>query len=85
MLFILWFEFSPETTQKVIELWKHFKYPPNVKLVNRYLLIGRHISVAIFDAPDEEALIKIVGPFSSLGVAHVDPAITIEDAMKVAW
>ena len=27
MLFILWFKFGPENTHKVIELWKHFKYP----------------------------------------------------------
>jgi len=85
MLFILWFKFGPENTHKVIELWKHFKYPTDVKLINRYLLIGRHTSVAIFDATDEEALIKIVGPFSGLGVAHISPAMNLEDAIKVAW
>jgi hypothetical protein len=85
MLFILWFKFGPENTHKVIELWKHFKYPTDVKLINRYLLIGRHTSVAIFDATDEEALIKIVGPFSGLGVAHISPAMKLEDAIKVAW
>jgi uncharacterized protein with GYD domain len=85
MLFILWFKFGPENTHKVIELWKHFKYPTDVKLINRYLLIGRHTSVAIFEATDEEALIKIVGPFSGLGVAHISPAMKLEDAIKVAW
>jgi uncharacterized protein with GYD domain len=85
MLFILWFKFGPENTHKVIELWKHYKYPAEVKLINRYLLIGRHTSVAIFDAPDEEALIKIAGPFSGLGVAHISPAMKLEDALKVTW
>lgn len=85
MLFVLWFEFGPENTHKVIELWKHFRFPSEVKLINRYLLIGRHISVAIFEAPDEESLIKIVGPFSGLGVAHVSPAMKLEDALKVTW
>jgi uncharacterized protein with GYD domain len=56
-----------------------------VKLINRYLLIGRHTSVAIFDAPDEEALIKIVGPFSGFGVAHISPIMKLEDALKVSW
>jgi hypothetical protein len=85
MLFILWFKFEPEQTHKVIELWKHFKYPADVKLINRYLLIGRHTSLAIFDAQDEEALIKVVGPFSGLGVAHISPAMKLEDALKVPW
>jgi uncharacterized protein with GYD domain len=85
MLFILWFKFGPENTHKVIELWKHYKYPADVKLVNRYLLIGRHTSVAIFDAPDEESLIKIAGPFSNLGVAHISPAMKLEEALKVTW
>ena len=85
MLFILWFKFGPENTHKVIELWKHFRYPVDVKLINRYLLIGRHTSVAIFDAQDEEALIKVTGPFSGLGVAHISPAMKLEDALKVSW
>ena len=55
------------------------------EVINRYLLIGRHTSVAIFDAPDEEALIKIVGPFSGFGVAHVSPIMKLEDALKVTW
>jgi hypothetical protein len=85
MLFILWFRFGPENTHKVIELWKHYKFPSDVKLINRYILIGRHISVALFEATDEEALMKITGPFSGLGVAHIYPAMRLEDALKVTW
>jgi len=85
MLFILWFKFGPDTTHKVIELWKHFKFPADVKLIGRYLVIGRHTSVAIFEAQDEEALIRIVGPFSGFGVAHISPIMKLEDALKVSW
>ena len=82
MLFVLWFKFVPENTHKVIELWKHFTYPSEVKLINRYLLIGRHTSLVIFDAPDEESLIKIVGPFSGLVIAHISPAMERKEALK---
>ena len=41
MLFVLWFKWTPETTSKLMELWKVFKYPDEVKLIGRYLLIGR--------------------------------------------
>ncbi len=51
MLFILWFKFDPEHTERVREMWKQFKYPETVNLIGRYVLIGRHISVAIFEAP----------------------------------
>ncbi|HYB58801.1 MAG TPA: DUF3303 family protein [Candidatus Acidoferrales bacterium] len=85
MLFILWFRFDPDHTERVRELWKHFKYPDDVKLIGRYVLIGRHMSVAIFDAPDETALLKITGPFSSLGVAHIAPAMSLEEAIQVSW
>ena len=54
-------------------------------LIGRYVLIGRHISVAIFEAPDEAALLKVTGPFSSLGVAHVAPAMPLEEAIQVSW
>jgi hypothetical protein len=27
MLFILWFKFDPEHTERVREMWKQFKYP----------------------------------------------------------
>jgi len=56
-----------------------------VKLINRYLLIGRHTSLVIFDAPDEESLIKIVGPFSGLVIAHISPAMERKEALKVIW
>jgi uncharacterized protein with GYD domain len=85
MLFVLNFTFDPEHTQRVIELWKHFTFPKEVKMIGRYLLIGKHTSVAIFEAPDEETLIKIVGPFAGLGVAHIHPAMPLEEALKVWW
>jgi hypothetical protein len=44
---------------------------------------GIHESVAIFDAPDAEALLEITAPFHEPGVAHVHPAMTIEEAIKV--
>ena len=78
-------EFDPSHTHSVLELWKHFTYPPEVKVINGSLLIGRHMSVAIFDAPSEESLIKITAPFSNFGVAHIAPAMQIEDALKVRW
>jgi uncharacterized protein with GYD domain len=82
MLFVLWYQFEPEHTHQVLELWKHFQYPSDVKVHNRYLLIGRHISVAVFEAPDERSILKITAPFSSFGVAHVAPAMPIEEAVK---
>ena len=85
MLFILWFKFDPEHTERVREMWKQFKYPETVNLIGRYVLIGRHISVAIFEAPDEAALLKVTRPFSSLGVAHVAPAMPLEEAIQVPW
>jgi hypothetical protein len=85
MLFVLWYQFKPESTHQVIELWKHFKFPSEVKLLNRYLLIGRHMSVAIFEAPTEESLIKIVAPFANFGVAHIAPAMPVEEAIHVRW
>ena len=85
MLFVLWFKFDPDHTERVRELWKHFTYPEGVKVLGRYVLIGRHMSVAIFEAPDEASLLKVTGPFSSLGVAHVAPAMSLEDAIQVTW
>ena len=85
MLFVLWFKFDPDHTTRVRELLKHFKYPEKVKVIGRYVLIGRHMSVAIFDAPDEETLLKITGPFSSLGVAHIAPALPLEEAIEITW
>lgn len=83
MLFILWFKWRPECTSKLLKLWKSFKYPENVKLIGRYLLIGRHISVAIFDAPNEEAILKITYPFRELGIPRIAPAMPLEDALKL--
>jgi hypothetical protein len=82
MLFVLWYEFEPEHTHHVLELWKHFQFPSDVKVHHRYLLIGRHISVAVFEAPDERSILKITAPFSSYGVAHVAPAMALEEAIK---
>jgi hypothetical protein len=48
------FKWIPESTSKLLRLWKELKYPQEAKLTGR-LLIGRHISVAIFDAPNIEA------------------------------
>ena len=85
MLFVLWYTFEPEKTHQVVELWKHYTFPPEVKVISRYLLIGRHMSVAIFDAPSEEAVLKITAPFSNLGVAHIAPAMPLETAIRVNW
>ena len=85
MLFVLWYTFEPEKTHQVVELWKHYTFPPEVKVISRYLLIGRHMSVAIFDAPTEEAVLKITAPFSNLGVAHIAPAMPLETAIRVSW
>ncbi len=82
MLFVLWFRWIPESTSKLLELWKSFKYPEEVKLIGRYLLIGRHISVSIFDAPNEDAILKITYPFRELGIPHIAPAIPLEDALE---
>lgn len=81
MLFVLWFKWAPENTSRLLELWKEFKYPEEVKLIGRYLLIGRHVSMAIFDAPDEEALLKITYPFRELGVPHIAPVLPLEEAL----
>jgi len=51
-----------------------------MKLIGRYLLIGRHISVAIFDTPNEEALLKITYPFWELGVPP--PALPLKKPWK---
>ena len=83
MLFVMWFEFKPENTDEVNALWREFKYPKEVKVIGRYLLIGRHISVAIFEAPNEEALLKITYPFRNLGIPHVNPALALEESLKM--
>jgi hypothetical protein len=85
MLFALKFSFDPEHTHRVVEMWKHFKFPSDVKVIHRYLIIGRHKSLAIFDAPNEEALLKITAPFSGLGVAKLMPIMPLEDALEVKY
>jgi len=36
-----------------------------------------------FNAPDAESHLKITAPFHELGVAHIHPAMPIEEAIKV--
>jgi hypothetical protein len=83
MLFVLWFEWIPENTAELLKLWKDFKYPQEVKLINRYLLIGRHLSLAIFEAPTEESILKITFPFKEIGIPHVAPALPLDEALKM--
>ncbi len=83
MLCVLWFKWDPANTSRLLKLWKDFKYPDEVKVIGRYLLIGRHISVAIFDAPSEEAILKITYPFRELGVPHISPALPLEEALEI--
>jgi hypothetical protein len=85
MLFLLKFKFDPEHAHRVVEMWKHFTFPKEVKVIGRYVLIGKHASVAILEAADEESLLKITGPFAGLGVAHIHPAMPMEEALKVHW
>jgi hypothetical protein len=83
MKFILWFNWKPENTVKVLKLWDEFEYPEEVKLIGRYLIIGRHISVAIFDAQSEEAILKITYPFKDLGIPHIVPVMQFEEALEM--
>jgi len=83
MLFVLWFKWDPEKTEEVNKLWREFKFPKEVKVIGRHLLIGRHISVAIFDDPSEEAILKITYPFRTLGIPHVNPALPLEESLKM--
>lgn len=85
MQFVLWFRWPPENTKKVLELWKEFKYPKEVKGINRYIIIGRHTSLAIFDAPNEGAIMQITAPFSRLGVAKVAPIMPLEKAIQMEF
>ncbi len=83
MLCVLWFKWDPANTSRLLELWKEFKYPDEIKVIGRYLLIGRHISVSIFDAPSEEAILKVTYPFRELGVPHIAPALPLEEALEI--
>lgn len=84
MQFVLWFKWKPERTEALLELWKEFKFPKEVKVIHRYILIGRHISMAIFDAPNEEALLSITAPFRCIGVAKIAPIMPLEKAIELA-
>jgi hypothetical protein len=50
--------------------------------LNRVILIGIHESLAIFDAPDAESLLKNTAPFHERGVAPIHMAMPIEEAIK---
>jgi hypothetical protein len=39
--------------------------------------------VAIFEASSEESILKITNSFAHLGIAHVAPALPLEDALKM--
>lgn len=41
------------------------------------------MSVAIFDAPSEEAVLKIAYSFGELGVAHINPALPLDESIKM--
>ncbi len=83
MLFVLKYKFDPDHMHRVLELWKYFQYPPEVKVIHRYLVIGSHMSIAIFDAPSAEALLKITAPFANMGIAKIAPIMALEDAIKM--
>lgn len=59
------------------------KFPSDVKLLGRYLLISRHMMVVIFDAPNEEAILKITHPARKFEIPHVYPALPMEEALKM--
>ncbi len=83
MKYILWFEWEPENTNKLLKLWEEFQFPQEIKVIGRYLMIGRHISVAIFDAPNEESILKVTFPFREIGKAHLNPVLPLEEALKL--
>jgi uncharacterized protein with GYD domain len=72
-----------ERIEEVNKLWREFKFPKEVKVIGRYLLTGRHMTVAIFEAPNEEAILKITYPFRNSGVPHVNPALPLEESLKM--
>jgi len=39
------------------------------------------MTVVIFDAPNEEAILRITHPARNFGVPHVCPALPIEEAL----
>jgi hypothetical protein len=66
-----------------VRLWKRFKYPGKVKVINRVLLTGIHESVAIFDSPDAESPLNITAPFHEPWVANIHAAMPIKEAIKI--
>jgi uncharacterized protein with GYD domain len=83
MLFVMWVKWEVDKIDEAKKLWKEIKFPSDVKVIGRYLLIGRHLTVVIFEAPSEEAILKITHPARNLGVPHVCPALRMEDALKM--
>lgn len=70
-LCVLWLKFYPSCIHSVVRLWKRFKYPGKVMVINRVLLTGIHESVAIFDSPDAESPFKYYRTVSwTLGCKH---------------
>lgn len=52
--------------------------------VNRQISLDREaVSIAIFDAPNEEAILKITYPFREIGVVHINPAQPLEEALEM--
>ena len=83
MLFVMWVKWELEKTEEAHKLWREFKFPKDVKVIGRYLLIGRHMTVVIFDAPSEEAILEITYPARNFGIPHVCPALPMEEALKM--
>jgi len=83
MLFVMWVKWEVDKIDEAKKLWKEIKFPSDVKVIGRYLLIGRHLTVVIFEAPSEEAILKITHPARNLGLPHVCPALRMEDALKM--
>ncbi len=83
MLFVMWVEWDLDKIEEAKKLWKEMKFPSDVKVLGRYLLIGRHMTVVIFDAPNEEAILKITHPARKFGIPHVNPALPMEEALKM--
>jgi len=76
-------KWEPEKTAMLLKFWKEFKCPEDVKLIGRYLLIGRHITVTIFEAPDEESILRVTFPIREVGIPQVSPALPLEAALKM--
>lgn len=47
------------------------------------MLIGKHLTVVLFDSPNEEALLKITHPARNFGIPHVCPALPMKEALKM--